>query len=292
MEIRAKYLAVGMFTLTVFTAAMVFTMWLTGKNTGRGTAEYEISFTESVKGLSVNSDVLFVGIRVGRVKDITISDVNPGEVRVRVAIDDGTPVREDSRAVLDMRGITGSSVVSISGGTALSPILRADGGEIPEIPAEPSTLNAVVTSVPQVMAKLERLLSEANITAVGRTVQALRDAAEALAAQLATPDGLPAKYATVADRLNMLLADVDAVLVKDLAPGLTSFNDAMRHIDDTVLAVGPGMRQFSGQGLADLRLLAADLRALTQAATRAVLRLESDPRRFFFGDQNKEFDNR
>ncbi|MDR2668547.1 MAG: MlaD family protein [Desulfovibrio sp.] len=292
MEIRAKYLAVGMFTLAVFAAATAFTLWLADKNMGRGTVEYDISFTESVKGLSVNSDVLFVGIRVGRVENITISDVNPGEVRVRVVLDEDTPVREDSRAKLDMRGITGSSVVSISGGTALSPILHAAGGEVPEIPAEPSALSAVVSSVPQVMAKMENLLSDANIAAASRTVQALGTVMDALAAQSATIESLPVKYATAADRLSALIANIDAMLVNDLAPGVATFHSAMRRIDDTMLGIGPGMTQFAGQGLAELRLLTADLRNLTQAATRAVRKLENDPRRFFFGDQNKEFDNR
>ncbi|MDR2125090.1 MAG: MlaD family protein [Desulfovibrio sp.] len=292
MEIRAKYLAVGMFTLAVFAAAAAFAVWLADKNMGRGTAGYDICFTESVKGLSVNSDVLFVGIRVGRVENITISDVHPGEVRVRIAIDDGTPVREDSRAKLDMRGITGSSIISISGGTARSPILRAAGGKVPEIPAEPSAFSAVVSSVPQVMAKMERLLSDANIAAAGRTIQSLDAVTESLAAQAAAIESLPAKYASAADRLSALIARIDEMLANDLAPGLSTFHSAMRRIDDTMLGVGPGMAQFAGQGLAELRLLTTDLRSLTQAATRAVRKLENDPRRFFFGDQNKEFDNR
>jgi phospholipid/cholesterol/gamma-HCH transport system substrate-binding protein len=292
MEIRAGYLAVGMFTLIVFAAATAFILWLADKNLGRGTAAYDISFTESVKGLSVNSDVLFVGIRVGRVENITISDVNPGEVRVRVVIDDDTPVREDSRARLDMRGITGSSIISISGGTARSPILHAAGEKVPEIPAEPSALSAVVSSVPQVMAKMENLLSDANIAAAGRTVQSLDAVMGALAAQVATIERLPEKYAKAADRLNTLIANIDDMLVKDLAPGLATFHSAMRRIDDTMIGVGPGMTQFAGQGLTELRLLTADLRNLAQAATRAVRKLEHDPRRFFFGDQNKEFDNR
>jgi phospholipid/cholesterol/gamma-HCH transport system substrate-binding protein len=283
---------VGIFTLTVFAAATAFTVWMAGRNSERESAEYDISFTESVKGLSVNSDVLFVGIRVGRVTNITISDVNPGEIQVRIAVDENTPVREDSRARLDIRGITGGSVISISGGTALSPLMRSTRGEVAEILAEPSTLGAVVSSIPQVMAKLEKLLSQENIAAAGRTLQALRVVTEALASQSATLESIPEKYATAADSLTSLMTSVDEMLVKDLMPGIATFHSAARRIEDTMLAVEPGLRQFSGQGLADLRLLTADLRNLTQAATRAVQKLENDPRRFFFGDQNKEFENR
>jgi phospholipid/cholesterol/gamma-HCH transport system substrate-binding protein len=139
---------------------------------------------------------------------------------------------------------------------------------------------------------MESLLSDANIAAVGRTVQSLGAVMDALAAQTATIERLPAAYATAADRLIALIANIDAMLVKDLAPGMATFHSAMQRVDGTMLGVGPGMTQFAGQGLAELRLLTADLRNLTQAATRAVRKLENDPRRFFFGDQNKEFNNR
>ncbi|MDR1947426.1 MAG: MlaD family protein [Desulfovibrio sp.] len=291
METRAGYFLVGAFTLVMFAAATVFTLWLADRDRGREPAEYDISFSESVKGLSVNSDVLFVGVRVGRVKTITVSDVTPGAVRVRIAVDGDIPVREDSRAKLDLRGITGSSVISISGGTAGSPLMHVAEGEVGEILAEPSTLNAVVASMPQVLAKFEKLLSAENIAAAGRTLNALGTLTEAIASQSETLKTLPLKYARAADSLSMLIANIDELLVKELRPGVTAFHGVMRRADDTLGAIEPGVKQAGGQGLADLRLLVADLRNLTQAMTHVVRKMEADPKRFFFGDQYKEIQN-
>ena len=111
MEIRANYIIVGAFTLAVLLGGFVFTLWSAKATKDIPMAYYDISFNESVKGLSVGNDVLFSGIRVGSATAIKISAVTPGAVSVRIMIDADTPVRADSEAKLELQGLTGISII-------------------------------------------------------------------------------------------------------------------------------------------------------------------------------------
>ena len=66
MEIRANYILVGMFTILLLIGGLGFALWTAKRDKGVPMSEYDIFFNESVRGLSVNSDVLFTGIKVGK----------------------------------------------------------------------------------------------------------------------------------------------------------------------------------------------------------------------------------
>ncbi|MDR0828051.1 MAG: MlaD family protein [Desulfovibrio sp.] len=295
MEIRANYLLVGLFTLAMFVGATAFIFWLASRSPDDDFREYDISFTESVKGLSVNSDVLFVGIKVGTVTAITISKENPGEVRVRISIDDDAPVRANSIAQLEPRGITGASIINISGGTQNSPLLNISPGQVGVILTEPSSLSSLVSRVPdivsgaeRILSKLDAMLNEKNIEAVGQILESGRS--------LTHPEGsLPTTLSRVgaaADRLDRVLAHIEEKILPGLQAGSAALDRTMQRTEATLSALEPGLKQFAGQGLVDLRLLVGDLRNLTQLLMRVGQKLENDPRRFFFGDQRKEYQNK
>jgi phospholipid/cholesterol/gamma-HCH transport system substrate-binding protein len=295
MEIRANYLLVGLFTLAIFVGATAFTLWLTSRSPDDDFREYDISFTESVKGLSVNSDVLFVGIKVGTVTDITISKENPGEVRVHISIDDDAPVRANSIAQLEPRGITGASIINISGGTQSSPLLNLPPGQSGVILTEPSSLSSLVSRMPDIVSgaehilgKLDAMLEEKNIVAVGRILES--------AQRLTQPEGPLETFlnraGAAADRLDRMLVRIDEKILPGLQAGSAALDRTMLRADATFAALEPSLKQFAGQGLMDMRLLVSDLRNLTQLLMRVGQKLENDPRRFFFGDQRKEYQNK
>ena len=67
MEIRARYVQIGAFTLAVIAAGFAFVYWLNNAGGLRERTVYQIRFESSVSGLLVGSAVLFNGIRVGEV---------------------------------------------------------------------------------------------------------------------------------------------------------------------------------------------------------------------------------
>lgn len=298
MEIRANYLIVGLFTLAVLIGGVGFSLWIASRDKDVPMTEYEISFNESVKGLSVNSDVLFIGIRVGKVTQIKISGVTPGEVRVRVAIAADTPVRENSRAQLEVRGITGVSVVSISGGTADSPLIDVPDGAVGEIPPEQSALASVFAQMPDVLSSASHVLSnvnkvfsEENIAAVSGILGDLRTVSATLADNAQTIDHLLKESEKLARSADRLLGNANQALITDVKETTEAMSRIAARVDSTLTVMEPGLRQFTTQGLSDLRMLLIEMRNMAHVLTRVGQKLESDPRRFLFGDQHQEYRN-
>ena len=82
METRANYALIGLFTLAVIAAAFGFVYWFSGGDRGQARQSVRIVFSGSVSGLSKGSVVLFNGIRVGEVTDISLLPEDPAPRRL------------------------------------------------------------------------------------------------------------------------------------------------------------------------------------------------------------------
>ena len=121
MEIKARYVLVGLFTLAAIIAGFVFVYWLqTTGGLGKRTT-YEVRFHRTVAGLLTGSAVLFNGVRVGEVKGLRLIADDPRQVDVTIAVDANAPVRSDTQASLEFQGLTGAPVVTLVGGPQRSP---------------------------------------------------------------------------------------------------------------------------------------------------------------------------
>ena len=123
MEIRARYLLVGFFSLAVISAGFFFVYWLNSAG-GLGTrAVYRIRFEGPVLGLRPGSAVVFNGIRVGDVTGLAVVPENPREVRATISVQEGTPIRADTAVTAESQGLMGARVVMLRGGTPDAPAL-------------------------------------------------------------------------------------------------------------------------------------------------------------------------
>ena len=299
MEIRANYILVGAFTLLVLLAAGVFILWIAGQDKNIQMSQYDILVKESVKGLSVNNDVLFTGIKVGKVTDIKISRVTPGEVRVRISIAADTPVRQDSVAQLDVRGITGLAVLSITGGTANSPLILIPEDGVGRIRYEPSTLSSVVAQMPdvlasasQILSRMEKVFSDENTQAVTDILASLSKVSTTLADRAGSIDTILLEADKASGGLSALVAQANQMLATDVKNTSLAVTRITSRVDAALSVMEPGMKQFSTQGLSDMRMLMVEMRNLVHVFTRIGQKVESDPRRFFFGDTVKEYQPR
>lgn len=71
----------------------------------------------SVNGLQVGGQVMYNGIRIGRVEDISIDQENIARVKVNISVKKDTPIKEDTEASLAIVGITGLKQIELTGGT-------------------------------------------------------------------------------------------------------------------------------------------------------------------------------
>jgi phospholipid/cholesterol/gamma-HCH transport system substrate-binding protein len=79
---------------------------------------YYIAYSnQSLSGVDIGSQVKYLGIPVGSVRDLHINPYNLNEIIVTVAIDPDIPIREDVEANLIAIGITGIKIIELTAGT-------------------------------------------------------------------------------------------------------------------------------------------------------------------------------
>ena len=123
METRAHHVLIGLFTVIVVAAALLFGLWLAKSSSDRQFSEYQVVFNEAVSGLSQGSAVQYNGIKVGDVTQLKLDPKDPRKVLARIRVGGDTPVKQDTHAKLTMTGVTGLSIIQLSGGSPGSPAL-------------------------------------------------------------------------------------------------------------------------------------------------------------------------
>lgn len=127
MEIRARYVLMGFFTLAVILSTFAFLYWLHSTGGFRDRTVYRIQVENSVSGLQKGAAVLFNGIRVGEVTDLRLNPNSPSQVLVLIAVNNDTPLRADTRVDIDSQGLTGVAYITMNGGSSASPLLSTKG---------------------------------------------------------------------------------------------------------------------------------------------------------------------
>jgi len=173
METEKHYFKVGLFFIAVITAFVLFLTTFGNGNGSQHMARYEIYFDQGVEGLARGAIVKLRGIPVGLVSDIRFAAANNDRILVMADIDENAPVRSDTVASIASQGITGASFLSLENTlpTSDAPPLKATAGEkYPVIPAQQSSMQALLNSAPAMMSKLtqtvgqaQKLLSDKNI---------------------------------------------------------------------------------------------------------------------------------
>ena len=226
METRANYAVIGLFTLLVVASAFGFVYWFSGGDRGQARQAVRIVFSGSVAGLSRGSAVLFNGLRVGEVTDISLLPEDPRRVVSVVEVDRNTPVRTDTRARLEYQGLTGVAQIALVGGEPSAPVLTAGPGQpLPTIFAERSdfqdlveTARTLARRADDVLEKVGRLVSD-NEGSINRTVQnverfsqALGDNAGGIDRFLAQVGQAAERIGPLAEKLEVLATNVDEVV--------------------------------------------------------------------------------
>jgi len=133
METRAHHVLIGLFTVIVVAGALLFGLFLAKSSVDREFKDYQVVFNEAVSGLSNGSSVQYSGIKVGDVISLRLDPKDPRRVLARIRLGGDTPVKEDTQAKLALTGVTGTSIIQLSGGTPQSPTLKGKDGNLPNI---------------------------------------------------------------------------------------------------------------------------------------------------------------
>ncbi|WP_424927698.1 MlaD family protein [Amaricoccus tamworthensis] len=235
METRANYVLIGAFTVASIVAALGFFVWLAKIQIDRQYDRYDLLFT-SVAGLSEAADVNMNGVPVGKVTSIGLDDEDPSLVRVRIEVTSGTPVKEDTDARLTPQGVTGLSIVTLSGGSASAPMLTSEEPDgIPEIRADPSLVQQLSEEAPDLLNEavtllrdLQDFVSDENQDYVSGILRNVNDASEQLESVIADFSSITETVSGATERISGF--------TETLEPVALSLETTLKHADDTLMA--------------------------------------------------------
>jgi phospholipid/cholesterol/gamma-HCH transport system substrate-binding protein len=186
METRAPFVIIGAFVLAAIAAVFGFVYWL--HNTGGlgPRTTYHVQFDGSVPGLLVGAAVLFNGIRVGEVTELSLAPDNPHRVDAAIAVTSTTPVRSDTKVGLEFQGLTGVPVVALEGGQLL-----AASGPVPTLIAEAGAGQSMTQAARDALRRVDAVLAE-NSEPLKTTIANLQVFSEGLARNTGKLDGIVA----------------------------------------------------------------------------------------------------
>ncbi len=185
MENKAHALAAGTFVLIVSALLVGLAVWLT-RDTGVQRM-FEVSSSESVTGLQPQATVRFRGVNVGKVDSISFDPQVPGNVLLRIKVDEAAPLTRSSFATLGFQGVTGIAFVQLDDSGESKERLSSRPDQIARIPMRLSLVSQVtdkgtqlLTQLDQVSQRLNQLVAPDNQKVLIGTLGALGQAAGSL----------------------------------------------------------------------------------------------------------------
>jgi phospholipid/cholesterol/gamma-HCH transport system substrate-binding protein len=233
--------------------------------------------------------VRYLGVDVGRVRSLVVDRRDPGRVKVVADVDSEAPLSGATRARLGLLGLTGLLYIDLQLDPEADAARELAAGErYSVIPSRKGDIEAFLERLPDlvgragaVMARIETLLADQNLDAVGESLRNVREAsaelpalsrnATALAAELR---GTVAEATALSQRLNATAAGsqpgLDATLasVQVASEKLARTAESLERIvvgNEATLAglAGPGAVELQ-QLVLDVRDASAEVRALAR----------------------------
>jgi phospholipid/cholesterol/gamma-HCH transport system substrate-binding protein len=156
METKANTALIGAFTLIVLALGFVFIYWLARGSENTSNTRLKVVFEDPVTGLSVGSQVVFNGIKIGEVKALDLDPNNPKIVVAGLAVQPLKSIKTDTQVTLGFQGLTGVGYVEMAGGSPDRP---------PIWTAMPDpTIKAARSSMQDLLAGARGIMSRADAT--------------------------------------------------------------------------------------------------------------------------------
>ncbi len=291
METRSNHVLVGAVVLILLAVLAIFTVWI-ARLGGSSEKDYDIFFKQAVDGLAKGSQVTYSGVPSGQVKEIALWKNDPQFVRVRISVDDETPILQGTTATIQ-GSFTGTSTITLDGARkGAAPIVCPEKTTsdcpygVPVIPTRQGGIGAILNSAPQLLERLstltERLtglLSDRNQASIAgilantnRLSDALADRGPEIAATLAQTRVAIQQAGDAAAQIGALAQTSNGVLANDVQPTMANLNKTIEsaktsadNLNTLIADAKPGVQAFSKETLPQVNLLVRDLRVTSRS---------------------------
>jgi phospholipid/cholesterol/gamma-HCH transport system substrate-binding protein len=183
-----------------------------------------------VTGLQAQAAVRYRGVDVGKLSSIGFDPKVPGNVLMRLEVDEEAPITKDTFATLGFQGVTGLAFVQLEDTGKPAPKLVPDDDNPPRIPLQPGLLSKLATKgelildqVEQVTQRMGALVGDENQRRVAAVLDNMGSAA--------------ADAGRLAKRL-------DETLARRVDPALAEFPAALRSVQESADEVKKTAQDF------------------------------------------------
>jgi phospholipid/cholesterol/gamma-HCH transport system substrate-binding protein len=270
METKVNFTIVGAFVLLLGAVLVAGVLWLASG--GAWQKKYDLYGAvedESVAGLNLNAPVKYNGVEVGKVREIGLDYANPQRVNLLFAIERGTPVKEDTIAILRTQGLTGITYVELSGGAVASPPLRTVApNKHPMIQTKPSLSARLENVLTSVLGKLDSTSNNVNAILSSDNQAAFKNILNNTAIASAKLEPMLDSIGRGADAVQKMGTDLSKAGVS-----------TAKAFD----GVGADVKRFSTETLPALEQLLAELTTLSTSLRRLSEQTTRDPSGLIFG---------
>ncbi|HEU4733411.1 MAG TPA: MlaD family protein [Kofleriaceae bacterium] len=278
MTTRARNIRVGLFFAISLALVAIVLIVFGGLRFWEPTDRYRVVFEGSVLGLSTGAEVYMNGVKVGSVEELALSgDVR--EVAITIEVNRGTPVHADTRAQLQLAGITGLKVIDLRDGTPATPLLPPGS----QIAAGATLLDKLEVQAQAIVDQSSALMKRA--TQLTDNLIAVTDPARRAAEHLAT--------ASVS--LEAMVGENRAALRDSLAAFRTTARSANQLIDGQLAQLIDGAGDFVGElrklvagNEGPLRAAVFDLRQASRSLKELARDVRQKPSRLLFSSAPPE----
>ena len=161
MENKAHAIAAGAFVLIVSALLVALAVWLT-RDTGTQRL-FELSTRDAVNGLQPQAPVRFRGVLVGKVVHIGFDPLTPGNVLVRISVNDSAPISRSTYGSLGFQGVTGLAFVQLDDSGESQEKLSSPDDNPPRIPMRPGLLSRLTDQGANILVQLEETSRRVNL---------------------------------------------------------------------------------------------------------------------------------
>lgn len=299
METKVNYAIVGLFVILLSTAFVAGILWISTGGHGRLTDYYLVYVKESVSGLSPDAPVKYKGVNVGKVKKLSIPEGRPDQVCLLLEVQIGTPIKEDTEAVLEYQGLTGIAFVNLTGGTVESPYLKATPGEeYPVIKSRPSLfarleekLTDPLEYLIETSSRINKLLNKKNLQNFEETLKNINSLAGSLSVYAKDLDQAVKDFSVVMADAKKASGELSGVMVEIKKASKATENMAERFAEagESIKAeVKKGGKEFHNNTqrlFPELFQLISELKKTSANISRLTEEMERDPTILIYGNK-------
>ncbi|MBL8367931.1 MAG: MCE family protein [Candidatus Accumulibacter sp.] len=160
MENRSHALIAGLFTLFLGVALVLSVWWIGGKH--EMTRDYIVVTRQNVTGLSLQGQVRYRGIRVGKVQAIELDPADVRNILIRISVNDSVPVTRGTVAKMGYQGVTGIAHILLEESGDDPQPLPGDAGDASRIAMQPSLIEELSDAGGATLRAAGAFLSNAN----------------------------------------------------------------------------------------------------------------------------------